>query len=159
MRRVILLVGIVLLVFIVGLGYQALHNSSAVDKSNPLVDARIEFENALLDRHITHVLPETVFWVSGEPPNYTVLRVEGLVVENGTYLAVFYPREGRLTLIPANKSTVNEYLRFFDEHGGRVLDCKSMTKSTIRTSFGENVTVRELNGMCVVPAIVETGKE
>ena len=157
MRRVILLVGIVLLVFIVGLGYQALHNSSAVDKSNPLVDARIEFENALLDRHITHVLPETVFWVSGEPPNYTVLKVEGLVVENGTYLAVFYPREGRLTLIPANKSTVNEYLRFFDEHGGRVLDCKSTVTVRYNTT-----TVKVLNDTCVIPAIIrveENGTE
>ncbi len=157
MRRVILLVGIVLLVFIVGLGYQALHNSSAVDKSNPLVDARIEFENALLDRHITHVLPETVFWVSGEPPNYTVLKVEGLVVENGTYLAVFYPSEGKLTLIPANKSTINEYLRFFDEHGGRVFACKSTVTVRYNTT-----TVKVLNDTCVIPAIIrveENGTE
>ncbi len=149
----------VFLVILLGLSYQALHNSPAVDNSNPLVDVRVEFENALLDLHITRILPETPFWVSGEPLNCTVLKVEGLVVENGTYLAVFCPGEGELTLIPANKSAVNEYLRFFDEHGGRILDCTSTIRSPIKTSLGENVTVRELNGMCVVPAIVETGKE
>ena len=156
-RRVILLVGIMLFAVIAGLGYKALHSSPAPATSNPLVDARIQFENALLDRHIARILPETVFWISGELPNCTVLRVEGLVVKNGTYLAVFYPTEGELTLVPANKSAVNEYLRFFDEHGGKILDCKSTV--TVRYNA---TTLKVLNDTCVIPAIIrvdENGTE
>ena len=157
MRRVILVVGIMLFAVIGGWGYKALHSSPAPAIFNPLVDARVEFENALLDRHIARILPETVFWVSGEPPNCTVLRVEGLVVKNGTYLAVFYPTEGELTLVPANKSAVNEYLRFFDEHGGRILDCKSTVTVRYNTT-----TLKVLNDTCVIPAIIrvdENGTE
>ena len=76
-RKVVLLVGIITLTVLAGLGYQALHSSPVPAASNPLVDARVEFENALLDRHITRILPETVFWVSGEPQNCTVLRIKG----------------------------------------------------------------------------------
>ena len=156
-RRVILLVGIMLFAVIAGLGYKALHSSPAPATSNPLVDARIQFENALLDRHIARILPETLFWVSGELPNCTVLRVGGLVVKNGTYLAVFYPTEGELTLVPANKSAVNEYLRFFDEHGGRIIDCKSTVTVRYNTT-----TLKVLNDTCVIPAIIrvdENGTE
>ncbi len=156
-KRVIISAGMVSLVILLGLIYQALHNSPAADNSNPLVDARIQFENALLDRHITRILPETVFWVSGEPPNCTVLKVEGLVVKNGTYLAVFYPTEGELTLVPANKSAVNEYLRFFDEHGGSLIDCKSTVTVRYNTT-----TLKVLNDTCVIPVIIrvdENGTE
>ncbi|WP_297503374.1 hypothetical protein [Thermococcus sp.] len=64
-----------------------------------------------------------------------------------------------MDLVPTNETAVGEYIKFFNEHGGRVFACNSTVKSTIKTSFGENVTVRELNGTCVVPTIVETGKE
>ena len=72
-----------------------------------------------------------------------------MVVENGTYLAVFYPNKGKLSVIPANKSTVNKYLRFSDEHGGRIIDCKSTVTVRYNTT-----TVKVLNDTCVIPAII-----
>ncbi|WP_461862802.1 hypothetical protein [Thermococcus sp.] len=108
--------------------------------------------------------PQLTYWVDGQAcrklrPDCRVLRVEGIVeVGNRTYLAFFDFQNKTLNLVPANETAVKEYLEFFREHGGKVFSHISKVKSIIKTSFGENVSVRELNTTGVIPAIVKVEK-
>ncbi len=121
--------------------------------------------NMLYDANLSNfsLKPQFTYWVDSQNckelrPDCRVLRMEAIVeVGNRTYLAFFDFQNKTLNLVPTNETEVKEYLKFFSEHGGRVFSYNSTIKAVMKTSFGENVTVRELNGTCVVPAIVKVG--
>ena len=120
--------------------------------------------NMLYDANLSNfsLKPYYTYWVDGKTcrklsPHCRILRMESIVeVGNRTYLAFFDFQNKTLDLVPTNETAVREYIKFFNEHGGRAFACNSTVKAVIRTSFGGNITVRELNGTCVVPAIVGT---
>ena len=103
--------------------------------------------------------PQLTYWVDGQTcrklsPDCRVLRVEGIVeVGNRTYLAFFDFQNKTLNLVPANETAVKEYLEFFREHGGRVLDYHSTVTVRYNTT-----TVKVLNDTGVIPAIVKVEK-
>ncbi len=99
--------------------------------------------------------PYYTYWIDGKTcrklsPQCRILRMMSIVeVGNKTYLAFFDFQNKTLDLVPTNETTVREYIKFFSEHGGRVLDYHSTVTVRYNTT-----TVKVLNDTCVIPAIV-----
>ncbi len=116
--------------------------------------------NMLYDANLSNfsLKPYYTYWIDGKTcrklsPHCRILRMESIVeVGNQTYLAFFDFQNKTLDLVPTNETAVREYIKFFNEHGGRVLDYNSTVTVRYNTT-----TVKVLNDTCVVPAIVEVG--
>lgn len=121
--------------------------------------------NMLYDANLSNfsLKPYYTYWIDGKTcgklsPHCRILRMESIVeIGNRTYLAFFNFQNETFNMVLANETAVKEYIKFFSEHGGRVLDYSS--KVTVRYN---TTTVKVLNNTCVIPAIIrvdENGTE
>ncbi len=153
-KQIIVFLSLLVLMFC-GVFFSKISFSMSKPTPNPMALTMEDILNLIYDNNLgdNSLQPQLTYWVVGDCPDCRVLRVEGIVrAGNVTYLAIFDLRNGSLNLTPADDVKLEEYLSFFEKNGGKVIPCNS----TVKSSFGEGIKLKNETGICVIPAVIGT---